>query len=157
MIRSINILGEGRYSASENQQFTDKEGRLVRVIKESPRDPQDVGEAYAFFYCNAPKEEIERELPNIREISQTPKDLELYLTEGILPDRLNHPELREIAMDAKRAGLRYTLKANYLRATNERTATELEAIMRTAYSSPLYKKGEDFRGEVYFKDKPSQN
>lgn len=152
MKRSISILGNGRYSVGEHQQFTDRENRLVRVIKESPKNPVAVGEAYTFFDCKASREEIEKELPTIRQISNTPDELELYLTQEINPDNFRHPELREVAKQAKKAGIKYSIKANYVNATNEKTASELTDIMRNAYASPLYAKGEDFRCRVLYRD-----
>jgi len=57
---------------------------------------EKTGKAYAFFDCRASKGKIERFLPVIREYIQTPKTLELSLTED------PNVELRTIAARASR-------------------------------------------------------
>lgn len=113
------------------------------------------GKAYAFFYCEAPKREIEETLPTIRECVQTPSELELQLLEiakelQIYP---SEPKLTQIIEEAKNSGMRYFLEAKYLGATNEKTADELSAILNQAYQSPLYQEEEPFRGAIAYEDK----
>jgi|WetSurMetagenome_2_1015567.scaffolds.fasta_scaffold217118_2 hypothetical protein len=112
------------------------------------------GTAYAFFDCKAPVGQIVGEIPTIRESVKTPRRLELYLAESALPvigqnsDQVDS-ELLEIALDAKNAGMKYVLAARSTPSmTNCQTADELSAIINQAYQSPLYGKGEQFRGEV---------
>jgi len=106
------------------------------------------GEAYAFFYCKASKQEIEKELPHIKDAVKTPNQLELSLTE-INPDGFKHQELKEIVHDAKKAGMNYSMKASYKGFDNKQTADELAGILNQAYQSPLYKDKEEFRGGIF--------
>lgn len=119
---------------------------------------RDVGEAYAFFNCNASIESIAQEIPFIRGLVKTPRRLELYLAEKALPlmgrkpDSID-PELVEIAMQADQANIKYVLGARSPpNITNRQTADELSAILNQAYQSPLYGQGEEFRGEIVFRE-----
>ena len=109
-------------------------------------------EAYAFFNCGASKQEIEKELPDIRDAVKTPSQLELSLTEGINPESFKHPELKTIAQNAKEAGIRYFMKACYRNFGNKQTADELTGILNQAYQSPLYQDKEEFRGKVVYEE-----
>lgn len=112
------------------------------------------GKAYAFFNCKASKGDIEKELPLIRECVKTPNALELSLMEGTenpSVSALSDPKLWAIVKSAKEAGMRYFMEATYLNATNHQTADEVASILNQAYQSPLYQKGEQFRGEVVYK------
>ena len=62
-------------------------------------------------------------------------------------------QLLQIARDAKDAGIRYVMEATYSNATNHQTADEVASILNQVYQSPLYQKGEQFRGEVVFKER----
>lgn len=149
MTNKIEIIGKGQYAVARHQQFVDREGNLVRVVRGSPK-PVPVGEAYAFFDCSASKDDIEREMPKIRELTQTPNELELYLdgTDSLNGDN----ELGDIAREARESGLKYVMKANYPTATNSQTANELVGILNNAYR-PLFREGEEFRGSVFYKEK----
>lgn len=118
-----------------------------------------IGKAYAFFDCRASKEKIETELNYIRDAVETPRELELSLTEnldeligfrGAL--RLIDPNLSQIAREAKEAGIRYAMEAKYPNATNKKTADELSAVLNQAYQSDLYQKDEGFRGWIFYED-----
>jgi hypothetical protein len=145
------IVGEGQYAVCEHQQFVDREGNLVRITRGSS-NPVPVGEAYAFFDCTASKEEIEKEIPTIRNLTQTPNELELYLTEGTnsLKEDI---KLRQIVGEAREAGIKYVMKANYPTGTNRQTADELAGILNQTYQSPLFEEGEEFRGGIFYKKK----
>ncbi|MBS3075166.1 hypothetical protein J4429_01775 [Candidatus Pacearchaeota archaeon] len=110
------------------------------------------GKAYAFFNCEASKRDIEKELPFIRECVKTPNALELSLMEGT-DALIGDAQLLQIARDAKDAGIRYVMEATYSNATNHQTADEVASILNQVYQSPLYQKGEQFRGEVVFKER----
>ena len=114
-----------------------------------------VGEAYAFFNCEASRPEIEREIVDIRRVIGTPNQLELTLTEGINQKSFKHPELREIAHDAKDAGIRYSLRGRYQNASNKQTADEVASVLNQAYQSPLYKDKEEFRGGIFYDENGS--
>ena len=112
------------------------------------------GEAYGFFYCNAPKYEVEEQLPQAREKARTPNKLELTLVEGIYPEHFDDPELKELAYQASNMGNNYTMTAHLPDATNEKTAHELGDIQNVLYQSPLQSKfhkddGEFWGGIVY--------
>ncbi|MCX6749899.1 MAG: hypothetical protein NTZ83_00410 [Candidatus Pacearchaeota archaeon] len=110
------------------------------------------GKAYAFFNCRASKGDIEKEIPFIRECVKTPNALELSLMEGT--DTLKgDAQLLQITRDAKDAGIRYVMEATYPNATNHQTADEIASVLNQAYQSLLYEKGEQFRGEVVYKER----
>ena len=80
----------------------------------------------------------------IRECVKTPNSLELSLTEDA--DALTgDTQLLQIA--------KYVMEATYPNATNNQTADELASILNQAYQSPLYEKGEIFRGIVVYKER----
>lgn len=93
------------------------------------------GKAYGLFDCGASKEEIGSCLPIIRNLSQIPEKVGLYLTE-----------------DAKSSedDFRYKMEAVYPGATNEAAAVELTTGLNQAYQSHLWKNGEPFRGRAFY-------
>jgi len=110
------------------------------------------GTAYAFFDCRASKDQIETELPNIRQCVKTPSKLELSLTEGV-ENLTGDTELVALAKEAKEGGMRYVLQAKYPGATNNQTADEVASIMNQAYQTPLYADKEEFRGGIVYQEK----
>jgi len=66
------------------------------------------GRAYAFFNCDASKEDIERAMPDIRQYAGTPEDLELRLYE----------ETSELEFDEK-LGYEIELPGDYRIMTSE--------------------------------------
>ena len=112
---------------------------------------EKVGKAYGFFACNAKKEAIEAELPDIRQMARTPSELELALIEGF--NNLKGDErLMALAEEAREAGNNYVLEATYSDATNRKTADEVAGILNQAYQSPLYEKNEQFSGGIVFEE-----
>ena len=151
MTKEIGIIGKGRYAVAPHQQFTDRTGNLVRVVK-GQSAPVPVGKAYAFFDCEDSREAIEGELPIIRSLAKTPSELELSLTEGF--DQLQgDSQIAGIAREAKEAGMNYILEARYPTASNLTTADELSSVLNQMYQSPLYPNGGKFRGAIFYKDK----
>jgi hypothetical protein len=159
------IIGKGKYTVSEHQQFINQEGNLVRVIKGSP-NPVPVGEAYAFFNCSASKQEIERELPSIKEKSKL-GGLELSLNEvKELRDNGADQELLEVinneeiwstypakyqylmrrAKPTKISDLKYSIQARYPNHTNEETASQLGHVVNGIYTT--FDKKEIFTGAI---------
>ena len=108
-----------------------------------------IGKAYAFFDCRASQREIERELPIIRKLAETPSDLELQVIEGT--ENVEGSEgLRELAQQAAEAGNRYAIAACHPSTSNREVAREVADALNTAYTSDLYESGEDFSGaDVY--------
>jgi len=110
------------------------------------------GKAYAFFDCNASKEQIEAELPKIRECVKAPNKLELQLMEAADNSDISSPgrsALCSILKSAKEAGMKYFLKA---KSTVKQVADEVAAVINQAYQSPLYAYNEEFRGEIVYQD-----
>ena len=137
------------YNPSGDMTFVDKDGKVVRTSLEdyNSRISANIGEAYAFFDCNALKQEIEAELPTIRKLAKTPSKLELSLVED--PEKLGGD--KDLIQKAKESGYKYAIKATYHGATNEKTADELADILIHAYQSRLYQEGEDFKGDILYK------
>jgi len=107
------------------------------------------GKAYGFFYCTASKEQIEVELPAIRDFAQTSSQLELTLTEGVHNLR-GEANLLTLAREAQEEGMKYVLEAKYKGATNQATANEVADILNQVYQSTLYQPGEALRGAVVY-------
>jgi hypothetical protein len=119
-----------------------------------------IGKAYGFFYCHATRQQIETELLTIRDMVNTPSQLELSLVEGmdelIGPKgalRKIDPRLSKIAQEAKEGGINYLLQATYSGGTHEDTANEVAAILNQAYQSPLYNEGDTFKGAIVYEEK----
>jgi hypothetical protein len=129
-----------------------------------------IGEAYAFFDCYASKDEIARELPNIREVSQIPGELELSLrevkelvqdknTDSKLLDFIkgnsiystysskNIEEARKTAKPIPLKNLKYALKANCASRTNEQVAQQLGDVLN-GINYTYFKEGETFTGAI---------
>lgn len=133
--------------------IVDRKDKVVSLSREDYlRKYAKAGKAYAFFDCKASKGDIEKEFPFIRERAITPKALELSLIEGtsILT---RDSQLLQIAREAEEAGIRYSLEATYPNATNHQTADELASILNQAYQSPLYQEREQFKGEIFYKER----
>ncbi len=107
------------------------------------------GKAYGFLRCSTPKEEIEAELPFIRNLSKTPSELRLSLREGI--DNIGDSKLEPIITKARKDAMRYSIKATYAGATNKETADELSVIINQAYQSPLFF-DEQFKGKIAYEE-----
>lgn len=169
------------YDDPEAYEFVNREGVLVRPAKVKGKDVLlPVGKAYSFFDCDTSKQEIERELPRIRELARTPSHLELSLIEvndleksrGVGPDLLQFIRQNEIyatfpskykdqmktAKPIKMTDLKYMLTAAYPNVRNEEAANELGDVMNEIYSR--YGNGEPFNvaitckidGKYLFKD-----
>ncbi len=133
------------------------------------------GKAYGFFDCRASKQEIEAELPYIREFIETTGSLELSLgevrelegsreTDSDLLQFIRESEIYPVlpgplfrlmrkTEPIKLTDLCYVLKATYPDATNIEAADELVAILNQAYNSSLYNDEEPFYGAIVYKEK----
>jgi len=116
------------------------------------QNTNQTGTAYAFFNCNASKEQIEEEIPTIRNLVQTPSELELSLTDNFKLKDFTDCKLKSIVQDAKKAGIKYLMTAKYPNATNKRAADEVAGVINQAYQSPLYQAGEPFSGAIVYKE-----
>ena len=155
--------------------FVDRQGNVVHLSREdyNSRRSANVGEAYAFFDCNSSKEDIESELPLIRELVKTPQRLELLLTDkGVNWDSRFGKELQILSEQSIKAGherskmfsaenslrlfsvlgCRYFIQATYQNGTNRDTANEVASILNQAYQSPLYEANTPFRGAVVYEE-----
>ena len=109
--------------------FVDRQGIAVYPSREdynarNTKKTAKAGKAYAFFDCNASKEDIEEELPFIRKCVKTPNSLELSLINGA-DTLIGDSQLLQIAKEAKDAGIKYVMEATYPNATNNQTADKL--------------------------------
>ena len=157
----------GKYKKDEPAgQFTNREGILVRSID---GELVPVGKAYAFFDCNAPKEEVEREL------SQIPHSLELYLSQGEAPlfqkyqrssplgealqkarvditYNSSDPKTKDVKIAecnaAKNREFNYVIEAYSTDKDNADVGRELGHVTNSLYTSPLYKKRESIRSSI---------
>lgn len=133
------------------------------------------GEAYAFFNCSASKEELNSEIPAIREEAQIPGNLELTLTttkelekaENTDPRLLdyirnnqmystfseNRRELKAVAQPYRMTDLTYVLKARYANKTNDEAAMQLGDAMNQVYRTHGNDEGDEvFTAEIVGKD-----
>ncbi len=114
------------------------------------------GKAYAYFNCNASKEQISDALPTIREFARTPAKLELSLLE--INEDLTLPGKRDVALrsltaEAAIAGRQYFIEAKCPGKNNQETANEVATILNQAYQSPLYQEGEAFFGDIVYRQR----
>ncbi len=107
-----------------------------------------VGKAYAFFDCKEPKEKIEEEIRDIREVVGTPEGLELSLTDKYL-DKIGDTRLINLARGFK---MKYGMQAFLDDTMNREVAVELVAILNQACQSPLYSSPREFRGKIVFEE-----
>ena len=108
-----------------------------------------IGKAYGFFDCRASENEIRAEIPTIRELAQTPSEVDISLI-GDIDSMTGDSYLTSIAKDMKNAGIKYALEATYPGETNEKTADEVVTFLNQTYQTELFEKGEPFRGEIVF-------
>lgn len=111
-------------------------------------EEQNIGKAYAFFKCGAPKHAVQEVINDANVLS----DLELSLldeTENFDGDA----QLIRLARDAKESGINYVLRASREGYTNHETAEELgDEFNNRVYASLLFPKGEPFYGEIVHKE-----
>lgn len=109
-----------------------------------------IGEAYCFFHYSG-KESISKVLPQIKEMTESPKEISLAFTEGL--DNLdiqNDSALAVIAKQAKIQHLNHVLKATLPSAGNRRTSGFLGNIMNGIYTN-LYEPTEPFYAGIVYK------
>lgn len=127
-----------------------------------------VGEAYGFFRCDTPKEEIDRIAGGIIDSLKKEESMEQIVSgrlETIYPLKLSlsdidnreygaDKELTALAKDAYHAdaGLNYVLGATYRGKTNEETAEVVADVLDQFALSHLYTDGEDFFGDIVYKN-----
>lgn len=113
---------------------------------------KNVGKADGFFYCGASTEEIETELPYIRDLVKTPHQLELSLIEGM--DNIKGDErLTALAQEAKRCGINYMLRATNPNETNRVAADEATSLFNQLYQlPPFFGIGAEFLGAVVYEE-----
>lgn len=111
-----------------------------------------VGKAYGFIGCSKTIDEVRGMLPLIRQVSQTPSNLELTVTEGIeniVGDKVLH---ETVIRDLKTAGnFNYAFEASLTGHDNVDTANELGSIVNQLYQSPIFEpKPKDFYATVVY-------
>lgn len=131
---------------------------------------RNVGEAYAFFRCDAETESVAFTLDSILRLETDGKrvypvglTLELYKEDSAKDffhglDTSNDPELREYVRMAGEAELNYAVRATLPKvpehrgvSANRGAADELGNVLNQTYNSPLFNEGEPFRGEIIYK------
>ncbi len=128
-----------------------------------------MGTAYGFFYCEAHKEAIEREIPALKEAGAL-QDLEVKIItdfdeirEEIRKDFIERGEsyyydedptgIEAIFEDADEAGLDYALMGCLTEGTNFETARQVSHLLMQMNQSYLNKLGEVWGNVVYRGDK----
>ncbi len=81
--------------------------------------------SYAMFKCKSPMDQIRSDMPLIRELVETPRDLGLYLS---------------------KEGDAYKIRADY---RDQKAGIEIGAVLNQLYNTDHYRKGEKFFGEIY--------
>lgn len=112
---------------------------------------ENVGKAYGFFYCDASKQEMETELPTIRELVGTPSQLELSLIEG-MDNIKGDKRLTALAQEARQYSINYMLQATYPHGTNRDAADEVASILNQAYQSPLFETKKLYKGAIAYEE-----
>jgi len=127
-----------------------------------------IGKAYAFFDCDASKEQMERSIPSLRRDAMTPDGLQLLLHEGTsglqfdkaltelikFPDDYRVKSSKWCKQDHEKerkplANMKYVLEADYNGASNKDTASELGDLLNVVH----YEFNRDqsfFRGEIVY-------
>jgi hypothetical protein len=107
------------------------------------------GRAYGCFDCGARKEEIDGELPALRQMAQTQPAVGLSLVRvGELRGDGNVDRIRNSALEA---GHKFAIVASYPGASNVKAADELADLLNAAYATPLYEGGV-FKGGIAYVD-----
>jgi len=144
------IIGKGKYAVGPHQQFVDRSGQLVRIVR-GESTPIPVGQAYGLFDCNAEREQVQSLISEIDRAGQVSPDLELELFDppaGIM----TAIRLLEAPQSTSYNNLRYLVDATLPRATDRQTADELAKILNQDHLSALYKKGEKFEAKILYKE-----
>ena len=144
---------------------------MTRKIEIKEDESYSVGRAYAFFDCDASKEEVEKSMPDVRSEAKTHKGLQMLLHEGIsglqldemLSEQIQFPDdyrvmsserLNQGYQEERRplASMKYALVGSCERVSNEDVANELDDVVNVIYRRFNIDQGL-FRGAiVYEKD-----
>ena len=124
--------------------------------------------AYAFFDCDASKQELEKSGSHIRNEAKTPKGLQLLLNEGIsglqldktLAEQIQYPDDYRVMSNERikqgyekerrpLASMKYVLVATYMGASNDDAANELGDVINVIHK--MFNKDQGiFRGSVVY-------
>ncbi|MBT4136254.1 hypothetical protein HOD75_02160 [archaeon] len=128
-----------------------------------------IGKAYAFFDSDASYEELERDMPEIRDYAQTSEGLQLLLHRGSSrlqvsdrPDTLTKEPKDYRVLSSRLSGgvarerkslerMDYVLEASCEGMSNERVAGELGDVLNTIYRMYDEDSGQ-FNGAVVYED-----
>ena len=108
------------------------------------------GEAIGFLDSGDRVDRFKGELSKIERLVNTPSGVHMSFSKnpkGITGDA----DLKAIGALADQIGLTGVVRASFPGQTNQRAADELAAIGNQAYNSPVYDNGEEFRGEIVYK------
>ena len=107
---------------------------------------RQIGKAYGLFDCRASEVEIRSEIPTIRNLVNTPPEIDISLT----GDVGSLVEDSYVSAFARKVGYKYAMTGKYPGGTNEQAADEVAVIINQAYQSPLFDEGEPFRGDIMY-------
>ena len=129
---------------------------------------EKIGRAYAFFDCDASREQIDNSMPQLRHDAKTPEGLQTLLHEGtselqldnILSELIQYPDdyrvmskerIKKPFEEERRslASMKYVLVGDYKGACNKEVASELGDIMNLI-SYGLNTDSDVFRGAVVY-------
>ena len=137
---------EGRRELPVDMSFIDRRGNLVRPDKKAyyAREAAGVGEAYAFFDCDASKQELEDSISDVMDDAGVPREMRAFLRKGSsglprdsrLQAMVNYPaDYRVMTAERKKQGweperkplckMEYSLVASFPGASNEEAALQL--------------------------------
>lgn len=112
----------------------------------------DIGKAYAFFDCKAPRDVVEHEMKSVLESlinsGEIRAGLELNLYEGTSNIRGD----RELLELARRLSRKYFIEAQLKNESNREAGLDLVAVTNNMCMSNLYTNGDKFKGEIVFEE-----
>lgn len=123
---------------------------IVEMPHNMMANETSIGTAYAFFHYGGKTEDLLKELPYVREDTETPSELTLDLVEGVKNlDTKNDSALVDIVKQA--GNMSHVLKATLPGVDNRKAANYLGNIVNGIYNTPLYQPSEPFYPEIAYK------
>ncbi len=143
----INLTIIVSFCSSNNGRVYILPGSIINMKKEA----KNVGKAYGFFYYAGRTRHITEVLPQIREGTETPKELGLRVIEGV--ENLNvhgDSKLAAIVAQAKSQHMSHVIEATLPDMKNVRAANCLGNVMG-GISQELYDSSEPFYAGITYK------
>lgn len=112
-----------------------------------------MGRAYAFMHYKGNTDDLQSEMYKAKGAAKTPKELKFLWQRGKAPkNTVIDLNLAKIIDQAEKSPVNHVARVEHPNMSNSDVAREAATIMNAKYSSPLYKKGERFHGEVVYHD-----